>query len=270
MSSISAFELGVQGGQWLGGAHHWLRHAQLLGQGLSTKELAAIFAVEKVSHKGTHGARVRGRAEGEEEEWEIESCRVPLACRCGTGRGARSRLMWWAGAAAAATTAAGPIFDVIPRALSSWVQMRINCWTSSGSMVLRVQASSHRGFWGCWLASWSRAPFLDLSLPSLPLRREKRPGMMVSGRRSPVACLANRRWMCATRENVVETAREKGVRVVVVQSAETGRIRAAAMQWFEEGEEKEIFLLGGASELGLDWTGRELKFRSRRSSQVRC
>ena len=82
-------ELGVQGGQLLGGAHHWLRHAQLLGQGLSAEELAAIFAVEKVSHEGPDGARVRGRAEGEEEEREIESCRVPLACGCGTGRGAR-------------------------------------------------------------------------------------------------------------------------------------------------------------------------------------
>ncbi len=81
-------ELGVQGGLLLGRAYHWLGHAQLLGQGLAAEELAAILAVEKVSHKGPDGARVRGRAEGEQEEREVESCRVPLACRCGTGRGA--------------------------------------------------------------------------------------------------------------------------------------------------------------------------------------
>lgn len=34
----------------------------------------------------------------------------------------------------------------IPRALSSSVQRLISSWTSSASTVLRVYASSHRGF----------------------------------------------------------------------------------------------------------------------------
>ena len=72
-------------------SYHWLRHAQLLGQGLAAEQLATIFAIKKVSHEGTDGARIRGRAEGKEEEREVESCRVPLACCCGTVR-AESRL----------------------------------------------------------------------------------------------------------------------------------------------------------------------------------
>lgn len=73
---------------------------------------------------------------------------------------------------------------VIPLALSSSVQRLIRSWTSSGSTVVRVHASSQRGFWGFWLASWSRWPcFLDLILfgPSLPLRRAKKPTMVGIG-----------------------------------------------------------------------------------------
>lgn len=50
-----------------------------------------------MSHKGANGAGVGGRAEGEEEEGEVESCRDPLAlaalqrCGGGTERGAATR-----------------------------------------------------------------------------------------------------------------------------------------------------------------------------------
>lgn len=69
------------------------------------------------------------------------------------------------------------------------MQRLIRSWTSSGSTVLLVQASSHRGFWGSWLASWLRfAFFLDLILPvpSLPFRREKKPTMVESAGYSTV------------------------------------------------------------------------------------
>ena len=66
----------------------------------------------------------------------------------------------------------------IPRALSSSVQRLIRSWTSSGSTVVRVHASSHRGFLGAWSARPRFAFFLDFDLPSLPFRREKILGMV--------------------------------------------------------------------------------------------
>jgi hypothetical protein len=70
---------------------------------------------------------------------------------------------------------------VLPRSLISFVQRLIRSWTSSGSIVLRVHASSHFGFAGIWSVSWLRLEFfLDLLLgPSpRPLRMERKLGMV--------------------------------------------------------------------------------------------
>jgi hypothetical protein len=100
---------------------------------------------------------------------EDRELRGAVSFACCVAQGARgARLMRRAGAATRK-------IDVIPRALSSSVQNRSNCCTSSGSIVLRAHASSHRGFSGC--SGCSSAPFLDF-LPSLPFRREKRLGIV--------------------------------------------------------------------------------------------
>jgi hypothetical protein len=117
-----------------------------------------------VPYKGPDGAGVGGRAEGEEQEWKIESCTVDVsnaAWLLKTHEGLR---------------AADAGIDVIPRALSSSVQSLINSWTSSGSTVLRVQASSHTSLTGA--ASASCWPFFFLE--SLLLKREKMLGILAS------------------------------------------------------------------------------------------
>jgi len=117
-----------------------------------------------VPYKGPDGAGVGGRAEGEEQEGKIESCMADVSNAA------------WLPKTHEGLRAADAGIDVIPRALSSSVQSLINSWTSSGSTVLRVQASSHTSLTGavsssCW-------PFFFLE--SLLLKREKMLGILTS------------------------------------------------------------------------------------------
>lgn len=59
--------------------YHWLRHSEFVGQCRSTEGWRAISAIEEVPYKGSDGAGVGGRAEGEEQEWKIESCMADVS-----------------------------------------------------------------------------------------------------------------------------------------------------------------------------------------------
>lgn len=120
-------------------------------------------------YKGSDGAGVGGRAEGEEQEWKIESCMADVS------KAARL-LKAHEGSQGCRRRAAAVGIDVVPRALSSSVQSLINSWTSSGSTDLRVQASSHVSLTGA--ASASCWPFFFLE--SLLLKREKMLGILAS------------------------------------------------------------------------------------------
>jgi len=97
----------------------------------------------------------------------------------------------------------------IPRAFNSSVQRLISSCTSSASTVVRVNASSQRGFWASEPVKPSKLPpFFDLDLvgPSLPLRREKKLGMAClawsnrcdAGSRKRREIPANlKRWSCS-------------------------------------------------------------------------
>ena len=86
----------------------------------------------------------------------------------------------------------------VPLDFNSTVQpLRSSC-ISSGSTVLRVQASSHRGFCGASLIVFWCTPFFDFPTfagPSLPFSLEKKLGIAIAGLFS---------WMGLTRRDAFD------------------------------------------------------------------
>jgi hypothetical protein len=89
---------------------------------------------------------------------------------------------------------------------------------------------------------------LDLSLPSRPLRREKRLGIVVSGARvgcglsQKVEGTASQFGECVVADKM-SVGKEENESGVAIQRAARGEIWVAAMRWVDQGE-KEIFWPG--------------------------